>query len=58
METVRRLLGHERSETTHRYYVEARTTRHMQRYTDMIEQRRAKAAAAQPIRVRRKGVGK
>lgn len=58
METVRRLLGHERSETTHRYYVEARTTRHMQRYTDMIEQRRAKAAAAQPIRVRRKGAGK
>ena len=58
METVRRLLGHERSETTRRYYVEARTTRHMQRYTDMIEHRRAKAAAAQPIRTRRKGAGK
>ncbi|MCS6625398.1 site-specific integrase [Roseibacterium beibuensis] len=58
METVRRLLGHERSETTHRYYVEARTTRHMQLYTDMIEQRRAKAAAAQPIKIRRKAAGK
>ncbi|KQW80775.1 hypothetical protein ASC65_12425 [Brevundimonas sp. Root1279] len=57
-ETVRRLLGHERSETTHRYYVEARTTRHMQRYTDMIEQRRVSAAAAQPLKVRRKGAGK
>ena len=58
METVRRLLGHERSETTRRYYVEARTTRHMQRYTDMIEERRAKAAAAQPIRIRRKRAAK
>lgn len=58
METVRRLLGHERSETTHRYYVEARSTRHMQRYTDMIEQRRAKAAAAQPVRPRRNRAGK
>ena len=58
IETVRRLLGHERSETTNRYYVEARTTRHMQRYTDMIEQRRVAAAAAQPIKIRRKGAGK
>ncbi len=58
METVRRLLGHERSDTTRRYYVEARTTRHMQRFTDMIEQRRVSAAAAQPIKTRRKGAGK
>lgn len=50
VETVRRLLGHKRSDTTHRHYIENRSQRSFDKYSEMIEGRRANAQASRSVR--------